>query len=650
MASNHELSNLINNSQYAPEKQKPPNIPLLSPTPPLSQSSITLSYTDATQKTPTQATGKRKHVDGNNTPRRPAPSQAFITPPKNARSPPSPSPSSRPEIAPLAFSRDSDHVMNDPFQSVSPFNAQGQILDWSDDNHFYTRLSKVQGLLKELHTELDHARNEQTLTRITEDEDIEELLIGLSAILPSFTTNSAITPVMTNISNIQDALGLISDRLQKLESNKTPTTHNKDLSGSVHAPSSYASLVVHHPPSYPQPTPPSRHTPPPKQNLPQPSAKDKKIPINPNSSHHPSRLVAQFPPGGVPENMRPDPSRIVLEMNAALSANAPSSHMKVVAANFNPQGNLIISTRSDQTAAELLQSSSTITPILTRLCNKEVALHEDKKWFKIQIDGVNTSAISLTNKRISLSADAVHAELTACNPQYARLSDSLISKPKWLRAHEELLTTSKSSLVFATTDESAARSILNQRSLAAYGRHCSVRAFQDRPPLTQCRNCWRFDHSSNNCKEQQRCRLCSGLHDEASHPFTDPTSCQRCTIANENGDFMDTADEGRCPHDLRCLNCLGKNNEHNHPADARRCPARIERYGTARDNERRAQKASNPWSSVKPKKPKTKAPTSTLPPNPAPALPSPNRFDALALEPTFPNPLPDANALINFES
>ena len=170
------------------------------------------------------------------------------------------------------------------------------------------------------------------------------------------------------------------------------------------------------------------------------------------------------------------------------------------------------------------------------------------------------------------------------------------------------------------------------------------------PPLTQCRNCWRFDHSSNNCKEQQRCRLCSGLHDEASHPFTDPTSCQRCTIANENGDFMDTADEGRCPHDLRCLNCLGKNNEHNHPADARRCPARIERYGTARDNERRAQKASNPWSSVKPKKPNTKAPTSTLPPNPAPALPSPNRFDALALEPTFPNPLPDANALINFES
>jgi hypothetical protein len=59
--------------------------------------------------------------------------------------------------------------------------------------------------------------------------------------------------------------------------------------------------------------------------------------------------------------------------------------------------------------------------------------------------------------------------------------------------------------------------------------------------------------------------------------------CHRCTLAQEMGDSMDTADDGRCPHDLRCINCIGKSNvEHNHPADARRCPARLERYGTVR--------------------------------------------------------------------
>ena len=156
--------------------------------------------------------------------------------------------------------------------------------------------------------------------------------------------------------------------------------------------------------------------------------------------------------------------------------------------------------------------------------------------------------------------------------------------------------------------------------------------------LFRSRNCWRFDHTTTACKEQQRCRLCSGLHDEATHPFADPSKCQRCTIANENGDFMDTADEGRCPHDLRCLNCLGKNSEHNHPADARRCPARLDRYGTARDNERRAQKSSNPWSSVKPKKSKTKTLTPTLPSPPSHTTPpSANRFEALAPELTLPN-------------
>jgi hypothetical protein len=113
--------------------------------------------------------------------------------------------------------------------------------------------------------------------------------------------------------------------------------------------------------------------------------------LNPNSPYHPSRLVVQFPPGGIPDNLRPDPSKIVAEINNTLASNQSACHLKVVAANFNTQGNLIMSTRSDQTANDLLKFKDLLTPILSRLGNNiEVQLREDRKWFKIQIDAVST--------------------------------------------------------------------------------------------------------------------------------------------------------------------------------------------------------------------------------------------------------------------
>ena len=69
-----------------------------------------------------------------------------------------------------------------------------------------------------------------------------------------------------------------------------------------------------------------------------------------------------------------------------------SKHLKVVAASYNRQGNLILSTRADQTAAELLKHEDVLKPTLAWLSgNREVIIQEDKKWFKIQIDGVTWS-------------------------------------------------------------------------------------------------------------------------------------------------------------------------------------------------------------------------------------------------------------------
>ena len=327
-------------------------------------------------------------------------------------------------------------------------------------------------------------------------------------------------------------------------------------------------------------------------------------------------------------------------INAALAQNQASKHLKIVAASFNNQGNLILSTRADQTAAELLKFSNTVSPAIANFSNgQEFVLREDKKWYKLQVDGINTTSMSIGNGPILNSAETIHTELAACNPLYANLHGTLVAKPRWLRTNEELHTTSRSSLVFALSDETVARQILNQKFLAAFGRHCSVRAFQDHPPVTQCRNCWRLNHNTHQCKEEKRCRRCGDTHDEANHPSADPTKCHICRVIIEMGDTMDTSNEGECPHDSRCVNCIGQDNRaHDHPADARRCPSRLEKYGTARENEKRAKKSDNPWIKAKSTKAKLRAPISN------PILPnSSNRFNPLNPTPSQ-NPDPFSNS------
>jgi hypothetical protein len=99
---------------------------------------------------------------------------------------------------------------------------------------------------------------------------------------------------------------------------------------------------------------------------------------------------------------------------------------------------------------------------------------------------------------------------------------------------------------------------------------------------------------------------------------------------------MDTTDEGHCPHDIRCTNCIANNQADNrHPANSRRCPARLEKYGTARENEKWAQRFSNPWIKTKPKKSKPKSTNEQRGPTTNPS--SQNRF----------GPLNDPNAQIH---
>jgi hypothetical protein len=78
-----------------------------------------------------------------------------------------------------------------------------------------------------------------------------------------------------------------------------------------------------------------------------------------------------------------------------------------------------------------MKFQASFSHILTDLSNKqEIVIREDKKWFKIQVDGVSTGALSIANSRILHSAEDVHTELLACNPIYATSKELIVAKPR----------------------------------------------------------------------------------------------------------------------------------------------------------------------------------------------------------------------------
>jgi len=212
-----------------------------------------------------------------------------------------------------------------------------------------------------------------------------------------------------------------------------------------------------------------------------------------------------------------EPALIVDTINSTLanSQSLKAKHIKVVAATYNNQDNLIISTCADQRALDLLQYVETFLPLISQGHNTSTL--EDKQWFKIQVDRVSTHSMSNFGPRTILMAETVHDELTACNPAYTLAADHIVSPPKWMQTKEELNDTLRSSLVSAVDNEDTAKELLHGNSLAAFAPYCPLCTYQDRPPVKQCKKCWGLDHMADKCKSTTRCWLCTGEHKEEDH-------------------------------------------------------------------------------------------------------------------------------------
>ncbi|KAH6908230.1 hypothetical protein BKA70DRAFT_293114 [Coprinopsis sp. MPI-PUGE-AT-0042] len=216
-----------------------------------------------------------------------------------------------------------------------------------------------------------------------------------------------------------------------------------------------------------------------------------KLHIDPTEAYHPSRAVFIFE-GGIPEAERLPPDEICQRLNEGLAKIPKARHFKIVAAKYTQHGNLLANTKATQNASELIEHAAQLLPLLHS--KHKASARPDVKWWKIQIDGVATRRLTVAGDVEPYTGEAVHNELKTCNQLYADIIKHIVATPRWLRTAEELRRTLHSSLVFAIDNEDAAKALLKGGKLAAFGRYCTLRPFQDRPPVIQCTKCWGWDH------------------------------------------------------------------------------------------------------------------------------------------------------------
>ncbi|KAG7094659.1 hypothetical protein E1B28_005482 [Marasmius oreades] len=478
-----------------------------------------------------------------------------------------------------------DHLENIILSTASDVQGDiGTILTWVQDTA--ASVNEVNENIKTLVTINIKLQEEVTVLKGQNGEIRATLKKVLEEVNELRSNNSEVTRLLTqNLAPSQGARERQSNHMATATTHKTTTTLG----------------------------PTFRPTLPPKAPTAKPAAR-------PTDAHHPSRLVVRFVRTGVKEDDKEDPRALAERLNLSISSAALIRGLEippmVVAVNYNrTNSSLIVYVREDQAAADLLPFEEEIRRCILQDNPQgyELKIYVDKKWFKIQVDNVPTK----DRYGYIFTSATLMEELTRNNATVSKLyqEERITMEPRWTRTMEDLMAqgTRRSSFIFGTDSEESANKIIKSKSLAVFGTYCDIRPYQDRPPVCQCNNCWNMGHQRKTCKTGETCRLCASKeHNEKAHT----EACTKCLAIRESEGDMET-ELLVCDHNLRCTNCLDAGKEDtNHAANSRRCPIRLDAFGTARTNEKAAIRKGTPYQVVGPKKSRKKKTNkdSTMPP------------------------------------
>ena len=115
--------------------------------------------------------------------------------------------------------------------------------------------------------------------------------------------------------------------------------------------------------------------------------------------------------------------------------------------------------------------------------------------------------------------------------------------------------------IWDSQNGSCVKNIINQRFNVGW-YIATVRRTNMNPGIPQCKNCWKWGHSTLSCRSHiSRCTKCYGAHDTEHH-----REKAWCCMENKKLNRAATNVGEPCPHVFKCVNCKG-----DHQADSYSC-------------------------------------------------------------------------------
>lgn len=242
------------------------------------------------------------------------------------------------------------------------------------------------------------------------------------------------------------------------------------------------------------------------------------------------------------------------KINAILKSNVDTKDLRVIGVKFNAKGNCVAIAHPNTPIEKLVTHVDKFAKVVAG--NSAVNAHPDTKWAHVILNRVDTGLIysGRTWTRDELTDEFNQALL-------AEGITSMIGQPRWMAQPDVLKTKHHASVVLTVRSQEEADKLLHEiGGLMIFGDFVKIGRYSDKRPLKQCKQCWRYDHYQQTCKQEgPTCRLCSGPHHDRSH------KCRQC-------------DKRDCQHiPFNCVNC----NEA-HPSDYSQCNVRRTTVGSDR--------------------------------------------------------------------
>ncbi|KZT71176.1 hypothetical protein DAEQUDRAFT_707516, partial [Daedalea quercina L-15889] len=236
-------------------------------------------------------------------------------------------------------------------------------------------------------------------------------------------------------------------------------------------------------------------------------------PRNPIHRHHETRLVIQVR-GQTNVTTRKFATDRWMAACRSLQHAFPNHKSPINGYQWNASGNVIVFAGDGITADDLQKHAATFVPHLVG-ANTTWNTVVDRKWWKVQINGIPTDYPTVTGSWEKLRPIDIENTIYATNGWMQ--GRTMCTQPKWMCSLEDLATKRFASAVVAMVKEEDAREMLERGGLFIHGRFCRTAAYVDIPPLRPCERCWKLDHPTRGCSAKPVCYYCGGEHLSGAH-------------------------------------------------------------------------------------------------------------------------------------